>query len=358
MLRVVVGLGTRAVDRTENDYPRLVNLDHPDTTMMTSVAQKHRLSQRIVEVLDISSNSLCDVSLKDVLPYLPRWLMRQVLEQDDEAQDALRRLGRYKEVWFVSCQALLENRAFTSTMQDILKTLEKVYENPVDIEYTVNLDETGDFVINLLQCRPLYMGHEGGRLALPALLPTDILFDIKDSSMGTSGIRAINAVVYVDPRGYYEFPHQQKPFVAAAIGKVNQYYKESGKNLLLITPGRVGTSSPELGVPVKFADISGFCGICEVSEKSVGYMPELSYGSHMFQDLVEAEIIYGAIWNNEKTLVYQPEILEVYENQFGSIVNGAENLNGIISVWETDRLTLWHDAVENHTICGFARNLA
>ncbi|MDR0963211.1 MAG: PEP/pyruvate-binding domain-containing protein, partial [Clostridium sp.] len=345
MLRVVVGLGTRAVDRTQNDYPRLVNLDHPDTTMMTSVAQKHRFSQRVVDVLDLSTNDLCEVSLGDVLPHMPLWLKKQVLEQDDEAQDALRRLGRPKDVWFVSCQALLENRDFTSTMQDILKTLEKVYENPVDIEYTVNLDETGDFVINLLQCRPLYMGHAGGRLALPTLQSSNTLFDIIDSSMGSSGIRAIDVVVYVDPRGYYEFPHQQKPFVAAAIGKVNQYYKESGKSLLLITPGRVGTSSPELGVPVKFADISGFCGICEVSEKSVGYMPELSYGSHMFQDLVEAEILYGAIWNNEKTLVYQPQMLVDCEDQFGSIVSGAENLKGILSVWEPKGLTLWHDAV-------------
>ena len=69
---------------------------------------------------------------------------------------------------------------------------------------------------------------------------------------------------------------------------------------MLMTPGRIGTSSPELGVPVAFGDISNFSIICEVADNRVGYMPELSYGSHMFQDLVEAEIIYCAIWNDKK----------------------------------------------------------
>ncbi len=55
----------------------------------------------------------------------------------------------------------------------------------------------------------------------------------------------------------------------------------------LLSPGRIGTSSPELGVPVAFGDISGFSEICEISDNQAGYMPELSYGSHMFQDLVE-----------------------------------------------------------------------
>ena len=72
--------------------------------------------------------------------------------------------------------------------------------------------------------------------------------------------------------------------------------------MMLIVPGRIGTSSPELGVPTTFADISEFEAVCEVEEKEAGYNPELSYGSHIFQDLVEAEILYTAIFNNEKTM--------------------------------------------------------
>ena len=205
-------------------------------------------------------------------------------------------------------QKLLEQQQFTGLMQKVLKTLEMVYGNPVDIEYTVNMNEKGDFVMNLLQCRPLYLGQTGEMVDLKKLHLQETFLDILDSSMGPSGKRKIDVLVQIDPVRYYQYPYAQKYEVAAAVGKLNRYYRDSHKNLLLMTPGRIGTSSPELGVPVTFGDISNFSAICEVSEQKVGYMPELSYGSHMFQDLVEAEIFYGAGWNNEETICYRPDL--------------------------------------------------
>lgn len=70
-------------------------------------------------------------------------------------------------------------------MQKVLKTLEEVYENPVDIEYTVNMDESGDFIVNLLQCRPLYTGAGGGRIDIPDLPREKTFFRLTDSSMAT-----------------------------------------------------------------------------------------------------------------------------------------------------------------------------
>jgi hypothetical protein len=432
MLRIVMGLGTRAVDRTENDYPRLVNLDHPSTTMMTTVAQKHRFSQRKVDVLDEQTNTLREISLEELLPVLPLWYKRVVLEHDTEAERTLRGMGRPREVWFASCQKLLERKEFTDTMQSILKSLEQVYGNPVDIEYTVNFEEKGEFVINLLQCRPLYTGSLQGKLELPQLRSDNIFFDLVDSSMGSTGVHRLDAVILIDPRKYYEYPHNLKPQAAVAVGKINNYYKiqpgnlpeavgvshlspgtgsteivtsdfhseegsaaigmsdlhaEAGsaavgtadlhtkagsaaigtselhseegagesipKRVLLMTPGRIGTSSPELGVPVRFADISGFCGICEVSDSRAGYMPELSYGSHMFQDLVEAEIVYCAVWNNEKTRLYQPELLTKLPNRFTEIVPDMPELADMIWVAEPKDLYLWQDSLGSRALCGY-----
>jgi hypothetical protein len=376
MLRIVMGLGTRAVDRTENDYPRLVNLDHPATTMMTTVAQKHRFSQRKVDVLDEQTNTQREIPLEELLPVLPLWYKRMVLEHDTEAERTLRNMGRPREVWFASCQKLLERKEFTDTMQSILKSLEQVYGNPVDIEYTINLEESGDFVINLLQCRPLYTGSLQGKLELPLLPKEKVFFDLVDSSMGSTGVHKLDAVILIDPRKYYEYPHNLKPQVAVAVGKMNTYYKnllgkaseaadaaplssEAGgsellpKRVLLMTPGRIGTSSPELGVPGRFADISGFCGICEVSDSTAGYMPELSYGSHMFQDLVEAEIVYCAVWNNEKTRLYQPELLTNLPNRFREIVPDMPELEDMIWVAEPKDLYLWQDSLGSKALCGY-----
>lgn len=352
MLRIVMGLGTKAVDRTKEDYPRLANLDRPAVTIMTTVAQKHKFSQRYIDVLDCTENKLTEIAMGKLLPVLPMWYKKMVLEHDYEAENYLRQMGRYQDVWFVSCQKLLEKEAFTGLMQKILKVLERVYGNPVDIEYAVNMDDEGDFVVNLLQCRPLYLGKEGERIDLEKLSLKETFFDIKDSSMGSSGKRKIDVVVQIDPVLYYEYPYHQKYDVAMAVEKVNQYYKGSGKNLLLMAPGRIGTSSPELGVPVTFRGISNFSAVCEVSDNRAGYMPELSYGSHMFQDLVEAEILYGAIYNNAKTLKYEPDLFCDEPDLFAQICPGFSELKGMIQVREVQEVYYWLDAVSNHGICG------
>lgn len=352
MLRIVMGLGTKAVDRTREDYPRLANLDRPVATVNTTIEQKHKYSQRYIDVLNCGENKVQEVRMDTLLPYLPLWYKRMVLEHDYEAEDRLRQMGRSRDVWFVSCEGLLKKKEFTGLMQKILKTLEQVYGSPVDIEYAVNMDADGDFVVNLLQCRPLYLGQEGEKVDLKALSLDSVFFDIRDSSMGASGRREIHVVVQIDPVLYYEYPYAKKYEAAAAVGKINQYYKGSGKNLLLMTPGRIGTSSPELGVPVCFGDISNFSAICEVSDSRAGYMPELSYGSHMFQDLVEAEIVYGAIYNNRKTLAYQPELFAGLPDLYTKICPDDPQLAGMIQVREVKNLSYWLDAVENHGICG------
>ncbi len=353
LLRIVTGLGTRAVDRTENDYPRLVNLDRPAVSMYHNVAERHRFSQRNMDVLDITKNELTTISVDSLLDQLPLWFKRSVMERDMEAENSLKRMGRWRQVWFVTCQKLLENKAFTDFMQKILKTLEKAYQNPVDIEYTVNLDENGDFVLNLVQCRPLFTGKEGRQIDIPKLPEDRIFFELKDSSMGTSAKKPITAVVQIDPVEYYNYPYALKPTVAEAVGRINRYYRGRNANLLLVAPGRLGTSSPELGVPVSFANISGFCGICEVADSRAGYMPELSYGSHMFQDLVEADISYNAIWNDKRTLHYREDCFHNLENLFPTICPDLTDLFPLFRVCETPGLYYWNDALSSRTLCGY-----
>ena len=353
LLRIVTGLGTRAVDRTENDYPRLVHLDRPAVSMYADAASRHRFSQRNMDVLDIERNALTSIPVTKVLGELPLWLKKMLMERDREAEDALRQMGRWREVWFVTCQKLLEHETFTGFMQKILKTLEEAYGNPVDIEYTVNLDERGNFVVNLVQCRPLYAGRQGETIRIPALPKEKIFFRLENSSMGSSARIPITAVVRIDPVAYYNYPYASKPKAAEAVGRINRYFRGPGANLLLIAPGRLGTSSPELGVPVSFAHISGFRGICEVSDRRAGYMPELSYGSHMFQDLVEADIFYCAIWNDARTLCYQESFLEGLPNLFPAICPDMEDLFPMFSVCRTPGLCYWNDALSGQTLCGY-----
>ena len=363
MLRMVMGLGTKAVDRTEEDYPRLANLDRPAVTVYTNTAQKHRFSQRNVDVLDCRENKYRGVRVEQIVDILPLWYKRMVMEHDYEAERTLRDMGRDRDVWFVSCQKLLEKEAFTGLMQKILKTLERVYGTPVDIEYAVNMDKEGDFVVNLLQCRPLYVASEGEKVDVEGLSLKHVLFEVRGASMGTSRKRKVDVVVQIDPALYSAYPYARKAEVASAVGKINRYYSGSGRNLLLMAPGRIGTSSPELGVPTSFADISCFNEICEVSDARTGFMPELSYGSHMFQDMVEADMCYSAIFGDQKTIRYEPSLLaeklggsgglETSGDMFPQICPDNPELAGMIRVWEPPELYFWMDSIANHAVCGW-----
>lgn len=124
------------------------------------------------------------------------------------------------------------------------------------------------------------------------------------------------------------------------------------RDILLMTPGRVGTSSPELGVPVSFAQISGFCGICEVSDNRAGYMPELSYGSHMFQDLVEAGIFYCALWGDERTVQYNEAFFGDLENLFPVICPERKELAKMVRVSNPEDLWYWNNEQTGETVCG------
>ena len=354
MLRLVAGLGTRAVDRTESDYPRIVNLDRPKARISQTWADRHRYSQHCFDALDLEDREVVtrDVSLLENI--LPQSGQRAVFEHDREAESRLRERGQRRQVLFASCQGLVENREFTDLMSDILSTLERCYGHPVDIEYTVNVGDGGRFVVNLLQCRPLSMYSSSSHVDLPDLSQEDVYFKIHRSAMGGSREVGIDAVIVVDPVRYYLCPYAEKPTVARLVGKAATHYRDTDARCLLLTPGRVGTSSPELGVPVTFADVCGLEGICEVASSEAGYSPELSYGSHIFQDLVEADIYYGALYENSEDVYYNPALTERLSDVTEDVLPGAGGDAPIVRVFESGdvSLKLWHDLATESSICG------
>ena len=206
--------------------------------------------------------------------------------------------------------------------------------------------------MNLLQCRPL-QSASSERVAIPEGIDGELLFDVRRTSMRRSKAEQIDYIVWVDPQAYYEYPYAKKPDVGRLISRINQYFEEKEKKLMLLVPGRIGTSSPELGVPVVYADISQFIAICEVAYSKAGYRPELSYGSHMFQDLVEADVYYGAINENSKTRLYQPELLRAFPDVLPEIWPEEKALFGIVKVYEVTgtHTCLILDAKEGRAVC-------
>lgn len=190
--------------------------------------------------------------------FLPDWFHDLMFERDYEAESALRDMGIKDEVWFITCQGFLERTKFPQLMRSLLKTLENVYGTPVDIEYAVNTED-GDFVINILQCRPLYVGQPGGKVTMPELPEGDVFFDLDDSSMGMSSVTDIDVVIEIDAKEYYEFPYARKRMAANAVGLINRYYKGKGKKIMLLAPGQTRHQLAGAGRAVQ---LRGYLGLC------------------------------------------------------------------------------------------------
>lgn len=350
MLRLVMGLGTAAVDRTEGSYPRLVSLDMPQRTVYSSAADRHRYSQRKVEVMNTVKRDLETVELRALEPVLPRYLGDILLEHDFDAESRLREMGRHQDVRFISCKGIVTNDTLMDCMSRMLECIQSEYEYPVDTEFTINISDSGEYSIDLLQCRPLQIVTGKASVDIPENVSAEnILLECKGASMGLSRVEKLDYIVYVDPVGYYNMPYSEKINVAKLIGGINWHFRNENKHMMLMTPGRIGTSSHELGVPTAFSDISGFDVVCEMEESKAGYNPELSYGSHIFQDLVEAEILYTAVFNNNKTLAFNPEKLEKFED-IVSEFNSGEELKGIVRVFKAENCTLYHDINNEHLL--------
>nr|MCR4591008.1 PEP/pyruvate-binding domain-containing protein [Lachnospiraceae bacterium] len=352
MLRLVMGLGTAAVDRIDGSYPRLVSLDSPEATNYTTIADKHRFSQRKAEAIDTLSRRLSLVDSDILLENLPGYLKNILSERDYEAEDSLRNMGRSGEVRFVSCKGIVSNSDLMQNMKDMLHTISTEYEHAVDVEFTINAAPDGEYAINLLQCRPLKVYKDEAEIKIPEDQNKGrVIVESRRSSMGLSRKEKIDVLVYVDPVKYYNMPYSEKPAVAKLIGRINWKYTNSGRKLILMVPGRICTSSPELGVPASFADISGFEAVFEIEERTAGYHPELSYGSHIFQDLVEQEILYSAVFTSDTDTVFSPDVLLCFEDM-GSEFEIENSLKDIVRVFDTSpaNLTLYYDMAGEHLL--------
>ena len=352
MLRLVMGLGTSAVDRTEGSYPRIVNLDMPERSLYSSSADRHKFSQGKAEVIDMSDKTLKKLELDEIESDIPKYLDRILFEHDHDAEMRFREMGQSMDVRFISCKGLVSNETLMEQMQRMLACIQEEYEYPVDTEFTINISEDGEYSIDLLQCRPLQIQKNKDGSVIPDDISDDCIFlESIGSSMGMCRASKLDLIVYVDPINYYNMPYKDKDLVAKLIGKINWNFRGKDKHMMLIVPGRVGTSSPELGVPTTFSDISEYEIICETEESGAGYNPELSYGSHIFQDLVEAEILYTAVFDNDNTLQYDPDMLASSKDIISKFSKDPA-IKGIVHVYDVSKCGcyVYNDMTNEHLV--------
>ncbi|HNQ66153.1 MAG TPA: PEP/pyruvate-binding domain-containing protein [Smithella sp.] len=358
MLRIVFGLGTRAVNRVENDYPRIVALDAPLIKPHAKQEDIRRFSQNEVDVLNLKDNHFQTLPTSDLLDYAIEPHIGMIAVRDAAVDEYYQSLGREaKETWILTFDELLENTPFARTMSDMLKKLEQVYRYPVDIEFTANFNAEGKPKINLLQCRPFQTKGHYSRVELPEKIEKSrILLRQEANFMGGSVYQAISRIIYIDPRGYARLTVSEKHEVARLTGKLNkQIGKREKMPTILFGPGRWGTTTPAMGVPVTFSEINNIMAIGEIAYQDGALIPDLSFGTHFFQDMVEMDIFYMAIYPEKEGVFFNTSWMAKQPNILADLMPENGRFAKVVKVFDmrNQDLRLLSDIVTQKMICFF-----
>jgi len=331
LARLVVGLGTHAVDRV-GDYARVVALASPTLRPEATPEEILHASQRKADVVDLEEGGFRKVAVGPLLEGM----------RDDGIADYVSVLGEGgglklpvgarvtapAESLVVTFDRLLARGDFPKRLHRILKTLEEAYRAPIEVEFAVN-----EGTLHVVQCRPLRSRTAEAKVPVPRDVPeADRVFSAR-RFVATGSLDAIDWVVLIDPKDYGALESiEERMEVARAVGHLNDAL--DGRPFMLMGPGRWGSQDIRLGVQVTYADICNARALVEIARTSEGYRPEPSFGTHFFQDLIEDAILYLPLYPDDEGVVFNEEFLAGSPNALGRLVPQHESLNRVVRVIE------------------------
>ena len=330
MARMVLGLGTRAVDRTGNDYPRMVALGAPLVRPEVTPQEVVRYSQRLVDVIDLQENRFRRVPLSELLaegPEVPGLDLAAATWVDGAIMEPATSVTAVPpEKICLTFDRLLSKTHFAKQVRERLRRLEDAYGVPINVEFAQVEDE-----FYLLQCRPLIQT----RTERPHRIPTDVPEERKIFSargvVRSGELQEVEYVVYVDPREYDTIDSLEKrQALGRAVGRINDTLESS--SFILLGPGRWGSNDSRLGVRVSYSHINHCKVLIEIALRKGGFVPEVSYGTHFFQDLVEDGIFILALYPDEEGAVFNEAFFREAPSALAALVPRDASLGRYVKV--------------------------
>ncbi|MCK4806172.1 MAG: nucleotidyltransferase domain-containing protein [Candidatus Aegiribacteria sp.] len=332
LLRSVPGLGTRAVDRLGDDFPVLAAPGQPGLRVNTSVDETIRYAPKFMDVINLEEERIETVKVEDIIrEYGSRY--PQVAKIFSTHKDGMiRRVNRLtdfeNEYVIPTFEGLMTpETGFLKMMRHVLALLERECGFPVDIEFAADGDN-----IYLLQCRAQSSWEQTEAVHLTERPePDDILFTA-DKYISDGFIREIAHIVYVDPQEYDSLKEMQDLVaVGKTVGRLNGIL--SKKSFVLMGPGRWGSRGDiKLGVQVTYSDINNTAALIEMAFQKGSYVPDLSFGTHFFQDLVEAGIRYLPLYPDDSNVIFNREFFKESENVLCKLLPDCNDLSHVVNV--------------------------
>jgi len=341
IIRLVFGLGTRAVNRVGTDYPRLIALSHPRLRpeLDSKVAA---YSQRKLDVLDLQENEFASLPVPGMIAagdYPNVYLFLSFFEEGYVKDPLGKRLPSPRD-GILTFNNLIARTDFVKILRELLAKLEKAYGYPIDTEFTAFVDLEGKVKINLVQCRPMRLPGATEAAQLPEQIPPeDILFKAFRTISGGS-VPDIRYILYIDPEAY---GRQASPAVqremGRVVGEINRHPEIIRHRLMMMGPGRWGSSNPSLGVNTSYADINHTSVLVEIAREEAGHLPDVSYGTHFFLDLVEAQIIYLPLYPDDPAADFNQAFFQESANSLSLLLPESGKFQEFIKVIDVPAVT-------------------
>jgi pyruvate,water dikinase len=331
LIRIVPGLGTRAVDRISSEYPILIVPEQPDLKVNLSYDEVIKYSPKNIDVLNLETNRFETIAISELFKEVGNEfpMLNEIFSIEEE--NTLKKpiglgIDTKKHKVIATFDNMIGNTAYLPQINAILKVLRRKLSTPVDIEFACNGDN-----LYLLQCRPQSSAKECTSAIIPKDLPAEKILFTANKHVSNGVVPDINYIVYVDPDKYNEHELQDLKSIGRFIGKINKLLPK--KRFILMGPGRWGSRDDiRLGVNVTYSDINNTAVLIEIAKQKGEYSPDLSFGTHFFQDLVEASIRYLPLYPDESGVVFNEVFFKNSENKLGEILPEASYLADTLKV--------------------------
>ncbi len=334
IIRLVFGLGTRAVDRVEDDYPRMIPVSNPG--LRPEMGPKIAFySQRKLDLLDLTENRFTTRHVAELIgdaDYPNLHLFLSFMEEGYVRDPEGHQLKSVKNS-IITFNNLIVRTDFIKIMKGLLAKLESAYGYPIDTEFTASIDPKGKLRINLLQCRPMRLAGLTEVGTVPEdIAPHRVLFRAGRAISG-GNIPHIRYIIYIDPGPYARLASfETRLEMGRIVGQLNRHPEISVHPLMLMGPGRWGSSNVALGVNTTYADINNASVLVEIAREEAGHIPDVSYGTHFFLDLVESRILYLPLYPDDPDSGFNQEFFKKSSNVLNHLLPDAGRFVEFIKV--------------------------
>jgi hypothetical protein len=339
LLRLVPGLGTRAVDRVADDYPVLVAPGQPGLRANVTPEEIVRYAPTRIDLINLESRRFETVDLDRVFrevghSYPLIGQIASIYDVDGLHGPVGIDWNPERDSLIVTFDGLVTRTPFVGRIRALLRVLREALGVPVDIEFASDGTD-----LYLLQCRPQSHPTDATASAIPADVPPDRVLFTAHRFVSNGRVPDITHVVYVDPERYYELASlDELKAVGRAVSRLNRILPK--RQFILMGPGRWGSRGDiKLGVSVTYSDINNTAVLMEIAMRRGNYIPDLSFGTHFFQDLVEAGIRYLPLYPGTEGVVFQEAVFRSSPSILADLVPEYAELGDVIRVIDVPRTT-------------------